>query len=129
VRLKEEKMEEARLTNRKLEAIAWGVLLILLGVDFFVPGWFVPYGIGMAGIGLILLGLNLARSLSHVPVRGFSIALGVLALIEGGAALARGLLDIPVKLPFFPVVLIGGGVILIYRVIVPKKHNPVSPQS
>lgn len=122
-------MDRARIINRKLETIAWGVLLILLGVDFFVPGLLVPYGIGMLGIGIILLGLNLARYLSHIPVNGFSITLGVLTLIEGGAALARGLLGIQVKLPFFPTLLIGIGLILIIRVAVPMKHNNVGPQS
>jgi len=114
-------MDDIKTLNRRYETVAWGALLILLGVDFFVPGLLVPYGIGMLGIGIILLGLNLARRLSHIPMNGFTIALGVLTLVEGVVALVRGLLGIQVKLPFFPTLLIGIGVILIIRVAAQMK--------
>jgi hypothetical protein len=54
--------------------------------------------------------------------------LGVLTLIEGWVALARGLLGIQVKLPFFPILLIGIGLILIIQVVAQMKRNNIGTQ-
>jgi hypothetical protein len=113
--IKEVIMNEINTLNQRYETIAWGAFFVLLGVLFFVPGPLLPYGIGMLGIGVILLGLNLARSLSHIPVRGFSVTLGLLALLEGAVSLLRALVGIQLKLPFFPLLLIVIGAILLVR--------------
>ena len=107
-------MDDIKTLNRRYETVAWGALLILLGVDFFVPGLLVPYGIGMLGIGIILLGLNLARYLSKMPMNGVTIALGIMAFVLGMVALLRAVLNLPrFELPLFPVLLIAIGVVIL----------------
>ena len=60
------------------------------------------------GTGLILLGLSAARYVRGVPLRGFTVLLGSLALLVGLSD-AMG-----AKVPFAPIVLIvvGAGMLL-----------------
>ena len=75
-------MENTRTSDRNLETVAWGALFIWWGITELVPG--LPHGTGAIGIGVILLGLNLARSLNGIPTSGFTTTLGILALVLGG---------------------------------------------
>jgi hypothetical protein len=108
-------MDEIKTLNRRYEIVAWGALFILLGTINLIPG--VPSGTGVLGIGIILLGLNLARYLSKIPTNGFTITLGVIAAVLGGALyLLHSLLRIQqFELPFFPVLLVVIGVIFLVR--------------
>ncbi len=105
-------MQDTRALNRRYETVAWGAFLILLGLTSLVPG--TPPGTGSIGIGIILLGLNLARYLNRIPTSGFTITLGVLALLFGIADLARALFGLP-DLPIFPLLLIIIGLIWLVR--------------
>ena len=101
-------MDNTRKLNRRYETIAWGTLLIWVGARDLMPG--LPTGTGMLGIGLILLGLNLARRLYDIPINGVSTALGVAALLVGIVELFRSLQGVQVELPFFPVLLVMVGI-------------------
>jgi hypothetical protein len=95
----------------QFETIAWGALFIWWGITEMIPS--LPKGIGALGIGLILLGLNAARARSGVPTSGFSIVLGILALVLGGLELAGPMLNLPFELPIFAILLIVlGGFVL-----------------
>ena len=52
-------MNEIKRSARTYSTIAWGVLLLLLGVLMAIPGD--QDGVFLLGIGLVLLGLNVAR--------------------------------------------------------------------
>src|SRR3990172_2608076 len=108
-------MDEIKTLNQRYEIVAWGALFILLGTINLIPG--VPSGTGVLGIGIILLGLNLARYLSKIPTNGFTITLGVIAAVLGGALyLLHSLLRIQqFELPFFPVLMVVIGVIFLVR--------------
>jgi flagellar biosynthesis protein FliQ len=108
-------MDEIKTLNQRYEIVAWGALFILLGTINLIPG--APSGTGVLGIGIILLGLNLARYLSKIPANGFTITLGVIAAVLGGALyLLHALLRIQqFELPFFPVLLVVIGVIFLVR--------------
>jgi len=108
-------MDEIKTLNQRYEIVAWGALFILLGTINLIPG--VPSGTGVLGMGIILLGLNLARYLSKIPTNGFTITLGVIAAVLGGALyLLHSLLRIQqFELPFFPVLLVVIGVIFLVR--------------
>ena len=69
--------------NKRLEAAAWGLFLIMLGGSFLVDPTVVPRGVWTIGVGLIMLGLNLARYLSGIKMSGFTIVLGILAVVGG----------------------------------------------
>jgi len=113
-------MNATQTQNRNFEAIAWGALLIWWGITELVKG--LPVGIGAIGIGLILLGLNAARSLNGIPASGFSTTLGVLALVWGGLELAGAILRLPFELPVFAILLITLGVLLLGREIFRSKN-------
>ncbi len=106
-------MENVRTLNRNLEAMAWGALFIWWGITELFP--FLPHGVGAIGIGLILLGLNAARSSNGVRTSGFSITLGILALVWGGLELAGSLLALPFDIPVFAILLIVLGAIMLAR--------------
>jgi hypothetical protein len=74
--------EKARL-NKRLENMAWGFFLIMLGGFALVPDDIIPKGTWSIGLGLIMLGLNLARYLNQIKMSGFTTFLGVLSLISG----------------------------------------------
>jgi hypothetical protein len=104
-------MNDTQILNRNFEAIAWGALLIWWGITELIPS--LPDGSGAIGIGLILIGVNIARSLNGVPISRFSITLGILALVWGGLEMAGALLSLPFELPVFAILLIVLGAIIL----------------
>jgi hypothetical protein len=106
-------MENARTSNRTFEPVAWGAFFIWWGVTELFP--FLPDGLGALGIGLILLGLNAARSRNGIPTSDFTIMLGILALVLGGLELAAAVLRLPFEIPVFAILLIVLGMIVLGR--------------
>jgi hypothetical protein len=106
-------MDDARVLNRKYETIAWGAFFIWLGITNLLRA--LPDGTGAIGIGIILLGLNLARYVSKIPTSGLTIFLGALALILGAFDVARALLRLEIDLPLFPLLLIAIGLVWLFR--------------
>jgi hypothetical protein len=80
-------MENTQIINRRYGTIAWGLLSILWGITILFD--FIPFGIGLVGTGLILLGVNVVRSYNSLPVKDDNTVLGILALVWGGLELAR----------------------------------------
>ncbi len=78
--------EKAAL-NKRLESIAWGLFLIMLGGFALVPDYTIPKGVWSIGVGLIMLGLNATRYYYKLRMSGFTTVLGILALIGGIAEL------------------------------------------
>ena len=104
-------MENTRKSAVNFETIAWGALFILWGIlEMFK---FLPDGTGAIGIGLILIGLNAARSWTGRPTSGFTTTFGILALLLGGLELARPYLHLSFELPIFAILLITLGLIML----------------
>jgi len=107
-------MKEIKTLDQRYDAIGWGALFLYVGILSLIPG--VPPGTGALGIGVILLGLNLARYLSKIPTNGFSTALAWVFLALGIIVYGlRWLLNIPVELPFFETLLIVTGAVFLIR--------------
>jgi hypothetical protein len=106
-------MDNTRTLNRNFEAITWGAIFIWWGVTELVVS--LPHGVGAIGIGLILLGLNLARSLNGIPTRGFTTTVGILALVLGVLELASSVLHLSFDLPIFSILLIVLGLVVLAR--------------
>jgi hypothetical protein len=70
-------MNNTQTMNRNYETIAWGVLFIWWGITELIP--FLPNGIGLIGIGLILIGVNVARWLNSIAI--LLIVLGAIILV------------------------------------------------
>ncbi len=69
--------------NKRLETTAWGLFLVMLGGFMFVPKNLAPEGLWSIGIGLIMLGLNVARYFNKIRMSGFTTVLGILSVIGG----------------------------------------------
>jgi hypothetical protein len=85
----EEKKEEAIIDtdraalNKRLETVAWGAFLIMLGGFMFVPEEIIRGGWWSIGVGLIFLGLNAARYFNSLRMSGFTTFLGIVSVIGG----------------------------------------------
>lgn len=106
-------MNDLRPTHRDPEPLAWGIFFIWWGITEMFPA--LPRGTGALGLGLILLGLNGARALGGLPTSGFTLTLGVLALLLGGLELVATLLALSYELPIFAILLIVCGVLVLAR--------------
>jgi hypothetical protein len=84
-------MENTHDANRMYNAIGWGSLCILWGVTLLFD--FVPFGVGVLGTGLIVLGANVVRAQNGLPTRDNNTILGLLGLSWGGLELARPILQ------------------------------------
>jgi hypothetical protein len=101
-------MNDTRSLVKRYSAIAWGIIFLWLGVLMIVPGD--QNGPFILGVGIVFLGLNVARRLSNIPVNAFSITLGILALAGGIYALVRPLYNLPhFQVEFIPLVMIVAG--------------------
>lgn len=114
-------MENTRTLNRNFEMMAWGAFFVWWGITEWFK--FLPEGTGAVGFGLILIGLNAARSLNGLPTSGFTITLGILALVLGGLELAGFFLSLPFELPVFAILLIVLGVIVLAREMIGNRNQ------
>jgi hypothetical protein len=111
-------MDNIQTTNHKYNLIGWGLLSLLWGITILFD--FIPFGIGVLGTGLILLGVNAVRRLNGLPTKADNLVLGILALVWGGLELARPILaQLPVTADWdwaiFAILLIVLGGILLLR--------------
>jgi hypothetical protein len=74
---------EKAVLNKRLETIAWGCFLIMLGGFMFVPKSQAPAGLWSIGVGAIMLGLNAARYFNQIKISGFTTVLGIISLLGG----------------------------------------------
>jgi hypothetical protein len=94
--------------DKRYRGIAWGVLFILIGSLSLIPGD--QTSLAILGGGVILLGLNLGRSLSKIPMNGFSLALGAAAFLTGALVTFRSQLGLHFEIELLPVIMIAVGV-------------------
>jgi hypothetical protein len=109
-------MNDKQALNRRFGTIAWGLILLLIGVLSLIPGG--QDGILVLGVGLILIGLNLARRQSQIPISGTTLLLGLLTLVLGTVAMLRPWLNLaPFELPLIPTAMIFVAVLLLARAV------------
>jgi hypothetical protein len=82
----------AKELEDRLDTVGWGLLFLLFGA-LALPNGTAEYA-AAAAIGAAMLGLNGLRIIMAVPVRWFSIILGAVMLVAGGAALAGTKMDV-----------------------------------
>jgi hypothetical protein len=86
---KEEELAKANVDtqkaalNKRLETMAWGAFLVMLGGFMFVPQEIISGGWWPIGVGLIMLGLNAARYLNGLRMSGFTTFLGIISVFGG----------------------------------------------
>jgi hypothetical protein len=74
--------------NKRMETIAWGAFLIMLGGFALVPGGTIAKGWWSIGVGVIMLGLNVARYFTKIRMSSFTTFIGLLSVVGGVAQLA-----------------------------------------
>ena len=74
--------------NKRMETIAWGAFLVMLGGFMFVPDEIIKGGWWSIAVGLIFLGLNGARYFNGLRMSGFTTFLGILSVTGGVLDLA-----------------------------------------
>jgi hypothetical protein len=114
-------MENTRKLSPDLGTLAWGALFILWGITEMFKS--MPEGVGAIGIGVILVGLNLARLWKGQPTGGFTTTLGILALLLGALQLARPYLHLTFDLPIFAILLLALGLILLVSALKEGKNH------
>ena len=88
--------------RRTLNRLAWGAFFVLIGAGWLAGEYFqVDTGSYMAlGVGLILLGLNVARAGVGIRMSKFSLFIGTVAFAVGGAGI------LGYSLPLIPTIVI-----------------------
>ena len=74
---------EKQALNTRLETVAWGLFLIMWGGSALVSNKTISEGWWSIGVGLIMLGLNVARYRYQIRLSGFTTFLGIMAIISG----------------------------------------------
>lgn len=110
--------EHARALDRRLEEGAWGIFLIMIGVLWLIPKTRVPEDFWLLGAGVIMLGLNAARSFNHLRMRALTLVLGIAAVIAGLAS------SLGFDLPIFALLIIILGAALLVRQLLPHPTTP-----
>ena len=88
--------------DRQLEEVAWGILLIIIGLLWSLPIGTLPPDAWLIGPALIILGLNLARYLNRLHVNVFMTVMAFVALAAGVA----GIYGVHVRLlPLLPILI------------------------
>lgn len=101
-------------SGRTLTTAAWGLFFILVGGAWlYGEAYHIDTGTIIAiGVGLILIGLNLARAAVGVRMGKLSFAIGILALLIGLARYAG------MSLPILPLIVILVGLFIVAEAIV-----------
>jgi hypothetical protein len=120
-------MDNMKVLDRRYGTIAWGLLAVLWGVTILFD--FIPFGVGLLGTGLILLGVNIVRSIYDLPTRTDNTIFGILMFAWGGLELARPILRILFKSAdldwvIFAILLIGLGLTLFIRGLFLSRNTP-----
>jgi hypothetical protein len=84
----EQRVRESQ-ADRRLNEIGWGLLLMITGAVWLLPPGAVPAATWLFGVAAILIGVNVTRYVKHIAVSGFSVTLGVAALVAAVSQLWR----------------------------------------
>jgi hypothetical protein len=104
----------------RFEEIAWALVLIMTGALWLAPAGMFPEGTWLAGLGLILLGVNAARRVRGIGTSGFGVAMGLIALAAGiGRIIGR-------ELPLVPILLIILGAGMVVKALAGKGNSAAS---
>ena len=122
---------DAGREERDVGTLAWGMLLTWCGIWWGIlePWELLPAGTGAIGIGLILLGVNVVRTLKNTPINVCSTTIGCLFLILGGLQLTRLYLHWPAaELSICGIFLIALGTAILMRELLPDRERRFGAQ-
>jgi hypothetical protein len=100
------------MTEKKLEAVGWGLFFIWIGIAFLADFGF---AIGLFGVGIITLGSQAARKYFNFKLEGFWIVVGLLFIVGGIGELVN------IEIDLLPILLIVAGSVILISVFRGKK--------
>jgi len=112
-----------RRQAKRFEEIALALVLIMTGALWLAPKAMFPEGTWLAGVGLIVLGLNAARRVRGLKTSGFGIIVGLIAFAAGIGRIVGQ------ELPLIPILLIVLGVGLVIRAAAGDRKPSGSPNA
>ena len=102
----------------RLGNLAWGAFFLWLGIAFLAD---VGVGVGLIGVAVITLVVQLARRSLHLPVEGFWV-------VAGACFLLGGLWDLlGIGLPLIPILLVLAGLAIIVPQLVRRRTGGRQP--
>ncbi|MCX6660512.1 MAG: hypothetical protein NTX81_09110 [Candidatus Bathyarchaeota archaeon] len=107
-------MKEGTLTS-----LVWGLFIILIG-SLWIVAELTRLDMGSyfaLGVGLILIGLNLARRSIGTKISKFSLGLGIVALLVGLSAVGG------LKLPLVPTIVVVIGIFIVAEATAKKESG------
>jgi hypothetical protein len=96
---------------RKLDAFGWGLFLIWLGIVLLAKA---QTSVALLGIGIIMIGVQLARVVLKLRMEGFWFVAGLLFIVGALWQLANA------RIPLVPILLIAAGVALMLTRFFPR---------
>ena len=112
--------EDKRAAIKKLDAVGWGIFFIWIGIAFLAD---VGLGVGLLGLGIIIVGVQMGRMYLNLPIEGFGLVMGVLFIVAGVWNLLRiHLGQEPIPYGLMPILSIAVGVVLVVSAVYRKRH-------
>ena len=109
--------EQKKALDKRLDAIGWGLFLIMIGCLWLIPEESVPEGTWLIGTGVIILVLLGIRYLYNIKISGLWLVIGILAL-------AFGISDFTgINLPILPILIILFGLSIVLKPLFKKKSS------
>lgn len=108
---------QKKALDKRLDALGWGLFLIMIGCLWLIPEESVPEGTWLIGAGVIILGLIGIRFLYGIKISGIWLVIGILAL-------AFGISDFSgLNLPVFPILIILFGLSIVMKPLFKKTSS------
>jgi hypothetical protein len=107
--------------EKQLEVGTWGAFFVWLGVSLLAP---LAWGVWLGGVGVIILGAQLARRVFGLPLDGFWLIAGVLFVLGGISEIA----PFEIALPLIPLLCIIAGLGLLARALAGGAATRSSPR-
>ncbi len=107
------------MTDKKFAAVGWGLFFIWIGICYIAG---LTFTVGLLGVGIIILGLQLARMFSNVKFEAFWLVVGILFVLGGIWNLLK------IEFDLVPILLIIAGLLLLVSALTGKKENETSAQ-
>jgi hypothetical protein len=102
---------DGRAIARKLEALGWGLFFIWIGIALLVNlGW----GVGILGVGILTLGVQIARKYLALQFDTFWIVVGTLFVLAGIWEL------LSLRISLIPIICIVAGAVLLLSALAGK---------
>jgi len=112
------KTDETSELAHKLAVVGWSLFFIWVGIVLLVK---ISPSVGLLGVGVITLGMQVMRKYFNLKLEGFWVVIGLLFVLGGLWSLFEA------KLPLVPILLIVAGLALLISIV--RGKHPMRKKS